>query len=117
MRSREEVSFVLELVRAGWNDCAIARETGIPRGTVRDWRSGRSPGFERTKQSGGVRNPPCPVCRGGPLTLPQIPYRCLLGLHLGDGCQPVEPVGRPARECRPAGRVRGPKRCGPGPQR
>lgn len=86
MRSREEVSFVLELVRAGWNDCQIARETGIPRGTVRDWRTGRSPNFERTKQSGGLRNPPCPVCRGDPLTLPQIPYCYLLGLYLGDGC-------------------------------
>ena len=35
-----------ELVRAGWNDCEIARETGIPRGTVRDWRSGRIPDFD-----------------------------------------------------------------------
>ena len=31
MRSEEEVALVLELVRARWNDCEIARETGIPR--------------------------------------------------------------------------------------
>jgi hypothetical protein len=30
VRSRAEVAFVLELVRAGWNDCEIARQTGIP---------------------------------------------------------------------------------------
>lgn len=86
MRSEDEVNFVLELVRAGWNDCEIARETGIPRGTIRGWRAGRSPDFDRTKQSGGLRNPPCPVCRGDPLTLPQFPYCYLLGLYLGDGC-------------------------------
>jgi hypothetical protein len=31
MRSREEVAVVLERIGVGWNDCQIARETGIPR--------------------------------------------------------------------------------------
>ncbi len=47
MRTREEVATVLELVRAGLNDYEIARQTGIPRGTVRVWRVGRVPNFER----------------------------------------------------------------------
>jgi hypothetical protein len=75
---------VLEFVRAGRNDCEIARETGIPRGTVRDWRTGRTPEFDRI----GTRGSPghaCVVCRGDPLTLPQGPYTYLLGLYLGDG--------------------------------
>jgi DNA-binding NarL/FixJ family response regulator len=40
VRSREEVTSVIEFVRAGWNDCEIARETGIPRGTIKGWRIG-----------------------------------------------------------------------------
>jgi hypothetical protein len=38
MRSAEEFETVQRLFAAGVNDCAIARETGIPRCTVRDWR-------------------------------------------------------------------------------
>jgi len=88
VRSREEVALVLELVRAGRNDCEIARETGIPRGTVRQWRRGQTPDFDRThtflasKGSGCA----CAVCGGDPLNLPQAPYTYLLGLYLGDGC-------------------------------
>jgi hypothetical protein len=71
--------FVLELVRAGWNDCEIARETGIPRGTVRDWRSGRTPNFRRQL---GI----CAVCSGDAQALPLPAYTYLLGVYLGDGC-------------------------------
>jgi hypothetical protein len=84
VRSREEVSFVLEPVRAGWNDCEIARETGIPRGTIREWRRGRSPNFAR--QSGT-----CAVCSGNAQVLPLPAYACLLGLYLGDGCLTAGP--------------------------
>ena len=79
MRSREEVALVTELVAAALNDCEIARRTGIPRGTIRQWRIGRAPNFER--QSGT-----CAVCSQdvGALPLPAYPY--LLGLYLGDGC-------------------------------
>jgi hypothetical protein len=38
MRSAEEFQTVQRLFAAGLNDCAIARQTGIPRCTVRDWR-------------------------------------------------------------------------------
>jgi hypothetical protein len=79
MRTREEVATVLELVRAGLNDCEIARRTGIPRGTIRCWRVGRRPNFERPGAT-------CVVCAGTPDALPQAPYTYLLGLYLGDGC-------------------------------
>jgi hypothetical protein len=85
VRSREEVAFVLELVEAGWNDCEIARETGIPRQTILDWRSGRTPDFDRVRTRTLPNGWICVVCRGDPLTLPQAPYTYLLGLYLGDG--------------------------------
>jgi hypothetical protein len=69
VRSQEEVVTVLELVRAGLNDCEISRRTGIPRGTIRDWRRGRTPNFERRNKHGG-RGQTCPVCGGRPLELP-----------------------------------------------
>jgi hypothetical protein len=79
VRSEEEVALALELVRAGRNDCEIARGTGIPRGTVRDWRSGRTPDFRRQWSA-------CAVCSGNSQALPLPAYTYLLGLYLGDGC-------------------------------
>jgi hypothetical protein len=86
MRSREEVALVLDLVRRGRNDCDIARETGIPRGTVRCWQKGRTPDFDRVRTFGEEFCPPRLVCGGDPVNLPQAPYTYLLGLYLGDGC-------------------------------
>jgi hypothetical protein len=79
VRTPEEVATVLALVRAGLNDCEVARRTGIPRGTIRGWRIGRVPNFERARAI-------CAVCAGSPQALPQPPYTYLLGLYLGDGC-------------------------------
>ena len=78
MRSEEEVELVLELVRARWNDCEIARKTGIPRGTVRGWRIGRTPNFSRQLAN-------CAVCSGNAEALPLPAYPYLLGLYLGVG--------------------------------
>ncbi|HJT93030.1 MAG TPA: helix-turn-helix domain-containing protein [Mycobacterium sp.] len=39
MRSAQEFDAAKRLIAAGVNDCAIARQLGIPRGTVKDWRS------------------------------------------------------------------------------
>jgi Homeodomain-like domain len=82
MRSKEEVALVLGLARQGLNDCEVARRTGIPRGTVRDWRAGPTPNFDRdATHSAGA----CAICRGDPFSLPQASYTYLLGLYLGDG--------------------------------
>ena len=85
MRTREEVAAVLKLVSVGWNDCQIARKTGIPRGTIRDWRRGRTPDFERVRTFLNCNARSCVVCGGDPLSLPQPAYVYLLGLYLGDG--------------------------------
>jgi Homeodomain-like domain len=84
VRSRAEVAFVLELVRAEWSDCEIARETGIPRRTIRDWRTGRIPDFDRVRRRPYRYAHGCLVC-GDPSNLPQGAYTYLLGLYLGDG--------------------------------
>jgi CheY-like chemotaxis protein len=77
---------VMALAAAGLNNCEIARRTGIPRGTVSDWRLGRRPHLDRTHGT-------CTVCRGEPSALPQAPYTYLLGLFLGDGCLAAHPRG------------------------
>jgi len=86
VRSRAEVGYVLELIRAGWNDCEIARETGIPRRTILDWRTGRTPDFDRVRTRLSQHARSCAVCDGDPLRLPQTAYTYLLGLYPGDGC-------------------------------
>jgi hypothetical protein len=71
MRSRQEVDHVLELAREGLGASAIARSTGIPRSTVRDWLAERVPRAPRAPQ-------PRP-------TVPPAAYSHFLGLYLGDG--------------------------------
>ena len=94
MRSVEEVNRVLALVETGLNDCAISRETGIPRGTIRGWRHGRIP----RAVAESIAGTSCPDC-GHPAhdfsLLPLRPYGYLLGLYLGDGC--IVRVGRAFR--------------------
>jgi Homeodomain-like domain len=68
MRSAEEFDAAKRLMAAGLNNCAIARQIGVPRTTVRDWRRR-------------------PAVRARHLTqLPAEAYCYLLGLYLGDGC-------------------------------
>lgn len=67
-----------QLIAAGVNDCAIARQTGIPRCTVRDWR--RRPQVRR-RESCESR-----CCKYDFTCLLAAPYSYLLGLYLGDGC-------------------------------
>jgi hypothetical protein len=80
LRSAEEFEAVQRLIAIGLNDWAIARQTGIPRRTVCDWRR-KSPILERD-----------PSATSGCGTdhdfagLPAAPYCYLLGLYLGDGC-------------------------------
>ena len=80
-RSAEEFEVVMRLLEEGRNDCEISRLTGIPRGTVRDWRWGRGNSTVR---------PPTPGDYGcyedhDFSTLPPNPYSYLLGMYLGDG--------------------------------
>ena len=78
MRSAEQFDAVQDLIAAGLNDCAIARRTGIPRCTVRDWRCRPQ---VRSRAS-------CVSPSNGHdfLGLPARAYSYLLGLYLGDGC-------------------------------
>src|SRR5687767_5941187 len=81
MRSAEDVALVHSLLAEGLNDCEVSRRTGIPRSTVREWRS--RPRSRARRQSG------CPECGHpvhDPALLPTDDYAYLLGLYLGDGC-------------------------------
>jgi hypothetical protein len=85
MRPLEEVVTVLELGGQGLSASEVARRTGIPRATVRDWLAGRTSRRVRTTGDGSTS---CEGC-GGPVHLfAEMPpaYVYLLGLYLGDGC-------------------------------
>ena len=76
MRPQHEREEAERWIAFGLNDCAIARLTGIPRTTIRDWR-------KRPADAAAPRNA-CPRCSDSPL--PEETYSYLLGLYLGDGC-------------------------------
>jgi hypothetical protein len=78
MRSAEQFDAAKRLFAAGDNDCAIARQIGVPRTTVRDWR--RRPAV-RSRDVGA----PCGVAHDFS-QLPAPAYCYVLGLYLGDGC-------------------------------
>lgn len=82
----------MRLLRAGLNDCEVARRTGIARTTVRDWRRPRYVPRPTTRNS-----VTCPRCwlRARPMAFTSDDYAELLGLYLGDGH-----VVRHARTCR-----------------
>lgn len=74
MRSIDDLNTVRSLIAAGLNDCAISRQTGIPRRTVCDWRHDRRTTMPRDS------------CRSHDFnTLPSDAYSYLLGMYLGDG--------------------------------
>jgi hypothetical protein len=79
MRRVEERRRVRDLADSGVNASQIARRTGIPRSTVRDWLDGRV----AEPQHGS-----CDRC-GHPVhdfaALPESDYSYLLGAYLGDG--------------------------------
>jgi Homeodomain-like domain-containing protein len=78
MRSAEEFDAAKRLMAAGLNNCAIARQIGVPRTTVRDWR--RRPPI-RSRDLGA----PCGIAHEF-AQLPAAAYCYVLGLYLGDGC-------------------------------
>ncbi len=79
MRPAEEFHAARRLIEAGENDCAIARTLGIPRATIRDWRT-RPQLMQKP-----VRGAPCGVVHDFSM-LPAAAYCYVLGLYLGDGC-------------------------------
>lgn len=80
MRSADEFKKVQKLIAAGMNDCAVSRQTGVPRPTVRDWRV-RPPTRLRQPQASSE----CGVDHDF-AAVPVGAYSYLLGLYLGDGC-------------------------------
>ena len=72
------------LIVAGINDCEIARRTGIPRATVRDWR--RPTYVPRRDHLRECET--CPRCwrASRPIRFTPEDYAELLGFYLGDGC-------------------------------
>jgi hypothetical protein len=78
MRSAEQFDTAKRLFAGGLNDRAIARQMGLPRTTVRDWR--RRPAI-RSRDLGA----PCGVAHDFS-QLPAAAYCYVLGLYLGDGC-------------------------------
>ncbi|WP_396820000.1 helix-turn-helix domain-containing protein [Mycobacterium simulans] len=57
VRSAEQFEAARRLIAAGVNDCAIARQIGVPRTTVRDWRC-RPQGQPRLARGPGCGRPP-----------------------------------------------------------
>ncbi len=78
MRPAEQFDKARRLIAAGVNDGEIARQLGVPRPTVRDWR--RRPQARLRLASG----PGCGVLHDFSALL-TAPYCYVLGLYLGDG--------------------------------
>jgi Homeodomain-like domain len=74
MRPQHEIDSALALFREELTTSEISRRTGIPRSTVRDWRTGRGRRLSRE-------------CVGHDFSSLDAPaYGYLLGMYLGDGC-------------------------------
>lgn len=79
MHATDRIEEALALANAGGTATEIARLTGLPRSTVRDWMRGALP---------RIRGGTCPRCAGAPHDFAALPaeYMYLLGVYLGDGC-------------------------------
>lgn len=84
VRSRVEMQTVLSLVTKGLNDCETARRTGIPRETIRGWRTNGIPTGTRARIDRTTVERP----------LDDRAYSYLLGAYLGDGH-----IATPGRSC------------------
>jgi hypothetical protein len=89
MHPEATVASVLDLHRAGLNNCEIARRNGISRPTIRDWVNGRLPHSYRPRTScrGAHQLGTCQRCGGDDHRFADLgpEYVHLLGLYLGDG--------------------------------
>ena len=77
------ISDVLRLAEKGHTATEVARLTGLPRSTVRDWLRGLVP-----RSANGPAEGVCRRCNGGAHEFSALPaeYMYALGLYLGDGC-------------------------------
>jgi hypothetical protein len=91
VHSGEEVSEVVALAREGRSATEVARLTGVPRSTVRDWLRGALPRTAVDRQ--GSR--PCSRCDapGHDFRGLGASYMYALGVYLGDGCISAHPRG------------------------
>jgi hypothetical protein len=88
MHSREVVAEVLRLRKAeGIGARRIARRTGLPLGTIRDWCAGKLPQHSLAGANGRLAHR-CDACGHPKHRFAELPptYVYLLGLYLGDGC-------------------------------
>ena len=76
MHAHETVERALTLAAGGMSTSAIAREVGVARATVRDWRSGKVPRASLADRAEPWSEP----------AFAAEEYCHLLGLYLGDGC-------------------------------
>jgi hypothetical protein len=87
MRSLKELRRVKVLLDLGLNDCEVARLTGIPRTTVRDWRRSQrwADQSQRGRRTFGIDS--CSRCGHPAHAFAELGrhYAYLLGLYLGDG--------------------------------
>jgi hypothetical protein len=72
----------MALVADGLSDYEVARRTGIPRSTIRNWRVGDIP---RVPSEGGLVCTSCGAPEHDFARLPVASYAYLLGQYLGDG--------------------------------
>lgn len=88
MHGKAAVAEVLELRRQGLGAKRIARRTGLPLATVRDWLAGKLPRHSRAVEPGDVGSVDCERCGGEEHCFESLPlsYPYLLGMYLGDGC-------------------------------
>ena len=84
MHRIDRVKEVMALIEEGRTASEIARLTGLPRSTVRDWKGGAVP---RASTISPDRRA-CPRCGGAAHAVADFPaaYMYLLGVYLGDGC-------------------------------
>jgi len=92
MHPEATVQAVAELARKRLNASEIARRTGVPRSTVREWMRGSQPARARSIRPG--RSDACRRCGRiqHDFGLPTA-YIYLLGMYLGDGCISAHPRG------------------------
>jgi Homeodomain-like domain-containing protein len=87
------VDDVLRFAQEGRTTTEVARLTGLPRSTVRDWLNGATP--RKAVRDERASTGECRTCQGPEHAFTALPgeYMYALGLYLGDGCISAHPRG------------------------